>query len=595
MSRQDAAAARSLKAWMRALERTAPLERQPLRTLPLVIDELAVRFGAAPALTSAQERMSYTELAARANQYAHWAMAQDLRSGDVVCLLMPNCPEYLAAWLGISRVGIAVALLNTNLTGSLLAHSIRIVAPKHLIAHERLASALDVDEMPRELIRWVHGAASGGFRALGAELARQSDGAPDMRNRQQVTLTDRALYIYTSGTTGHPKAASISHLRVLQWSHWFAGLMDTGPDDRMYDCLPLYHSVGGIVATGATLLGGGTVVLRDRFSLRDFWHDIAEEKCTLFQYVGELCRYLVNAPSRPVEATHRLRLCCGNGLRADVWERFQSRFRIPQILEYYAATEGTFALYNCEGKPGAIGRIPAFLAHRLPIALARFDVDSAQPWRGSDGFCERVAVGEPGEALGLIASLGDDFGGRFEGYADADASSQKILRDVFKHGDAWYRTGDLMRQDSRGFYYFVDRVGDTYRWKGQNVSTTEVAETIAACDGVEQAVVYGVAVPGADGRVGMAAIVTGPKFDVQELRRQLTERLPEYARPAFLRILGSLEHTGTFKPRVQQLVHQGYDPIAVSDALFVDDRGSGHYTALDDAGYARLLAGDFRL
>jgi fatty-acyl-CoA synthase len=595
MSRHDAATARSLQAWMRALERTARLERQPLRTLPMVLDELAARFGAAPALDSVRERMSYSELAERANQYAHWAIAQDLSPGDVVGLLMPNRPEYLAAWLGISRVGIAVALLNTSLTGSLLGHSIRVVAPKHLIVDERLAAALDVDELPGELTRWVHGAATDGFRSLPAELARQPGGAPDMRDRQQVTLAHRALYIYTSGTTGRPKAASVSHLRVLQWSQWFAGLMDTGPDDRMYDCLPLYHSVGGIVAPGATLLGGGTVVLRERFSLRDFWRDVADTECTLFQYVGELCRYLVNAPSGPTEATHRLRLCCGNGLRADVWERFQSRFRIPQILEYYAATEGTFALYNCEGQPGAIGRIPGFLAHRLPIALARFDVDSAQPWRGSDGFCERVPVGETGEALGLVASRGDDVGGRFEGYADADASTQKILRDVFRDGDAWYRTGDLMRQDSRGYYYFVDRVGDTYRWKGQNVSTTEVAETIAGCDGVEQAVVYGVAVPGADGRVGMAAIVTGQEFDVQVLRGQLTGRLPEYARPAFLRILGALEHTDTFKPKVQELIHQGYNPRAVSDALFVHERGSGRYTVVDDAVYARLLTGELPL
>src|SRR5213076_3335037 len=226
--------------------------------------------------------------------------------------------------------------------------------------------------------------------------------------------------------------------------------------------------------SGAPLKGGGAVVLRERFSAREFWQDIVAERCTLFQYIGELCRYLLASPPQAQETRHALRLCCGNGLRSDVWEQFQKRFRIPQILEYYAATEGSFSLYNCEGRVGAIGRIPAFLAHRVPVALVRFDTEAGAPVRDEAGHCLRCAPDEVGEAIGALSRPGGQDGGRFEGYADPEASKQKILRDVFAEGDAWYRTGDLMRQDEQGFFYFVDRVGDTFRWKGENVSTGEV-------------------------------------------------------------------------------------------------------------------------
>jgi fatty-acyl-CoA synthase len=375
----------------------------------------------------------------------------------------------------------------------------------------------------------------------------------------------------------------------MQWSQWFAGLMDVQPGDRMYDCLPMYHSVGGVVATGATLVGGGAVVLRERFSASAFWKDVLEERCTLFQYIGELCRYLLSAPPQREECAHALRLACGNGLSADVWPEFQRRFRVPQILEYYAATEGNFSLYNCEGRVGAIGRIPPFLAHRVPVALVKFDVEAGAPARDPSGRCVRCTPGEVGEALGEITA-GSGVA-RFEGYTDADASASKILRHVFAPDDAWYRTGDLMRQDEQGFFYFVDRVGDTFRWKGENVSTTEVAGVIGGLPGVSDVAVYGVSVPGTEGRAGMAALVAGEGFALETLRRELAARLPRYARPVFLRIVPAIELTGTFKLRKQQLVREGYDPAAVSDALYFDDAARGAYVPLDAVLYQRLQSG----
>jgi fatty-acyl-CoA synthase len=584
-----------LKAWVRALERTAGIERDRSLTLPVLIGRLAERFGDAPALLSKDAALSYRGLAAACHRYARWGLACGLGPGNTVCLVMANCPDYLAIWLGLCRIGATVALINTNLRGATLAHSLNLVAPRHVIAGASLAEAVRaVRPLLAATVKcWVNGAGGGDLPRLDEAIAGLDGDALRAGEAPAPSLTDRALCIYTSGTTGLPKAANVSHFRLMQWSHWFAGLMDVQPADRMYDCLPLYHSVGGVVATGATLVGGGTVVLRERFSASGFWQDVVAERCTLFQYIGELCRYLLASPPQGEESQHALRLACGNGLRGDVWREFERRFRIPQILEYYAATEGNFSLYNCEGRPGAIGRIPPFLAHRLPVALVKFDLEAQAPARDALGSCVRCAPHEPGEALGQI--LSENGTTRFEGYTDGAASAKKILRDVFAPGDAWYRTGDLMRQDEQGFFYFIDRVGDTFRWKGENVSTTEVAEVIAACPGVADAAVYGVSVPGTEGRAGMAALVAAQDFDLDELRRTLAARLPEYARPLFVRIVSALELTGTFKLRKQELALEGYDPAGVRDALYMDDPVRGAYVPLDAELHARLQAGKLRI
>ncbi|TLZ36052.1 MAG: long-chain-acyl-CoA synthetase [Gammaproteobacteria bacterium] len=583
-----------LKAWVRALERTAAVGRDPSVTLPVLIERLAGRFADAPALIGSEGTLGYRELAAAANRYARWGLARGFAPGDVVCLLMKNCPQYLAIWLGLSRIGATVALINTNLTGEPLAHALGIVAPRHVIAGAELSRALAAvrSRLAAGVGCSAHGPGAHDLPRLDLEVGGLPGEPLRPAERAPPALADRALYIYTSGTTGLPKAANVSHLRLMQWSEWFAGLIDVQPHDRLYNCLPMYHSVGGVVACGAALVGGAAVVVRERFSVSRFWQDVAAERCTLFQYIGELCRYLVNAPPQAAESQHVLRLACGNGLRGEVWREFQQRFRIPQILEYYAATEGNFSLYNCEGRPGSIGRIPPFLAHRMPVEIVRFDVEAGAPLRDARGHCVRCAADEVGEAIGQIL---DDHGTtRFEGYADPAASRSKVLRGAFSPGDAWYRSGDLMRRDAQGFFYFVDRVGDTFRWKGENVSTTEVADVIGRCRGVTEVAVYGVPVPEADGRAGMAAIVTGAGFELAELHRKVTAELPPYARPLFLRIVAALELTGTFKQRTRELAREGYDPRTVSDELYLDDAARQEYQRLDVPLYQRLLAGQVR-
>jgi fatty-acyl-CoA synthase len=566
------------RAWLRALEMTSKIEMQPLRIFPRVVEILGENFGQAPALFSLAEDFSHAQLAARMRRYARWALAQGVNKGDVVALLMPNRAEYLAIWLGITRIGGVVALINTNLGGPALAHCLTVAAPRHVIADERLMPALAEIKTGAQIWRHDAGFAQSIAAFCGAPLAAGEG--------PEVTLNDPALLIYTSGTTGLPKAAYVSHHRVMMWTHWFAGMMDAQATDRLYNCLPMYHSVGGVVASGAALLQGGAVILREKFSARTFWDDVADSGATIFQYIGELCRYLLKSGAEP--RAHRLRLACGNGLSGEIWEPFQERFGIPRILEFYAATEGNFSLYNAEGKPGAIGRIPGFLRHRFGVALIRRGEDG-EPLRDADGFCRRAATGEAGEAIGRIAAGA----ARFEGYSDQAATAEKILRDVFEANDAYVRTGDLMRQDAQGFFYFVDRLGDTFRWKGENVATTEVAAALTAYPGINAATVYGIAVPGADGKAGMAALETDARFDPAGLQPHLKMRLPDYARPIFLRLVDTLAITETFKPKKSELAAEGFDPSHIADPLYVD-LGTG-YVTLDATLYERVSSGLVRL
>ncbi|MGB6536857.1 MAG: AMP-binding protein, partial [Xanthobacteraceae bacterium] len=340
------------------------------------------------------------------------------------------------------------------------------------------------------------------------------------------------------------------------------------------------------------------VFIRDRFSAQNFWKEIREFDCTLFQYIGELCRYLVNAPPDPRQREHRLRLACGNGLNADVWRRFQDEFDIPRILEFYAATEGNVSLYNVEARVGAIGRVPSFLAHRFPLTLVQFDQQTALPERDAAGFCIRCAAGEVGEAIGRIrGGAGADVGGggAFEGYTSETESERKILRDVFERGDAWYRTGDLMRKDAGGFFYFIDRIGDTFRWKGENVAASEVAAALAAFPGISEATVYGVAVPGTEGAAGMAALVPDPDLDLAALRQHLARLLPSYARPLFLRIKSRIEVTATFKHCKNELKREGYDPASTEDAIYFDHPAQQAFVRVDCALYQGIQSGAVRM
>jgi fatty-acyl-CoA synthase len=555
------------------------------------------RFENNTALVFEDERYSYRQLDALANRFAAWADANSIERGETVALLLPNRAEYIPAWIGLTKVGVTVALINSNLSGAALAYCLSIAGAAHVVTDNDTVAAIDSARaaLDHPLTYWIidtEGDLAHDRRRLDLTAPTLVWARPPRARRAGLKAKDTALYIYTSGTTGMPKAARVTHMRAQLYMRGFAGATRTTAQDRLYCVLPLYHATGGLCAIGAALLNGAAIVLRRKFSATYFWDDIAAHDCTIFAYIGELCRYLVNQETHPKERAHRLRLAFGNGLRSDVWEAFQQRFDVSRILEFYGSTEGNVSMFNFDGRPGAIGRVPQYLKNNFAVKLVKFDVDTEQPIRGEGGLCVLCDVDEPGEAVGLIgASARHDY----SGYADRAASREKILRNVVDQGDAWFRTGDLMRQDEDGYFYFVDRIGDTFRWKGENVSTTEVADVISRCPGVAEAIVYGVKIDRLDGRAGMAAITTGQEFDLSTLRDYLARELPSYARPIFVRIQRAIESTGTFKYRKVGLVSDGFDPGKAGEMLFFANPETLSYERITPTIYAQIQRGEFKL
>jgi fatty-acyl-CoA synthase len=543
---------------------------------------------------------TYAEFNAAANRMADWARREGLERGDVVVLLMENRPEYLQVWSGLAKLGVTTALINNQLEGEGLAHVVREAAAALVIVGEECLANWatlgdDAPELEVMVMADPHGdvVMSDGFRVgrgLDAELATASARNPPSSLRADVGASDPLFYIYTSGTTGLPKAAKFSHMRFMGGG-MLSHLSGFTASDTIYCALPLYHTVGGVLSVNTALRAGGTLALARRFSASRFWDDVIDSGATSFQYIGEFCRYLLAQPERPAEHEHHVRLAVGNGLRPDIWESFQQRFGIEQICEFYGATEGNVVMYNLDNEVGSIGKTPL----GLDVALVRYDVEADEHPRDG-GHCIRCEPGEPGEALGKIGGPGP--AGDFEGYTSKEASEKKIMRDVFEEGDAWFRTGDLLRVDDRGYYYFVDRIGDTFRWKGENVATQEVAEAVTTLPGVKVAAAFGVEVPGADGKAGMVGVVLGSatdELDPDGLYAHLAEALPAYARPAFVRLQAEPDLTGTFKLRKVDLQKQGYDLDLVGDPLYVRDDDAGTYVELTPERLAAVRSGDLRL
>ena len=561
----------------------------------LICDDLerAVdRWRDRPALSFEGASLSYGEMDALANRFAHWAGDAGLRRGDTCAILLPNRLDYLPIWYGLSKVGVAAALINNQLTGDALAHCLNVSGAAHCIVDAETIDAFEgaKTKLERGMQLWTLSEAYGGQHDLGKALRSCSELRPDPARREGLTARDTALFIFTSGTTGLPKAARITHMRAQLYMRGFAGATDARPDDRIYIALPFYHATGGLCGAGAALLNGASVAIRKHFSASHFWADVKAEGCTMFVYIGELCRYLANQPEVPEEREHKLRLAFGNGLRPDVWEKLIGRFAVPHVLEFYGSTEGNVSMFNFDGKLGAIGREPDYLRPFFNIRLARFDVEAEAPIRGPDGRCQEAAADEAGKCLGEIKA---DARSSYVGYADKAASEKKVLHDAFRQGDAWFRTGDLLRKDAEGYFFFVDRIGDTFRWKGENVSTSEVAGALAQAPGVKETNVYGVRVSDLDGRAGMAGLVVDKGFDPARFGAFAEGRLPPYAAPVFLRLLPEIAVTGTFKYRKLDLVADGFDPDKVKDPLYV--RGPRGYQKLTKPVFAKIMSGEMRL
>lgn len=552
-------------------------------------------------LTEDNTKISYKAFDEHANRVANWAVDQGLQPGDTVVLYMANRWDYVAIWFGLSKVGVLAALVNNQISGQSLAHTVNIAEARHAIVEGELAGQYEtaLSQITAEVQVWVTDGVQtniGDVRDFDTALGDASPKRPDRSRREHLRAKDPVMKMYTSGTTGLPKAAIVAHTRALYYLQVFGVAARADKSDKMMMVLPLYHATGGLCGVGAALSFGGTLIVRRRFSATNFWSDAVETGATMFMYVGELCRYLVAADPDPDEKKHKIRAAIGNGLRPDVWPRFAERSGIPRIIEFYGATEGNVGLINLDSKPGAIGRVPPHLAKRFNIKLVQFDTEKEEVIRDANGRCIECKPGETGEAIGEIRP--DDARYRFDGYQDEEATKKKILTGVFEEGDVYFRTGDLMKRDAQGYFYFVDRIGDTFRWKSENVSTNEVAEALGVFDGVVQANVYGVEVGDYSGKAGMTALIVDDKFDLQALRAHVHRELPHYARPVFLRIHTDApsEHTtGTFKLKKTDLVKEGWDPARVTEPLYLDDPDAGAYVPVTDELRARILSGEKRV
>lgn len=442
-------------------------------------------------------QLSFGQALEVSQKVAAYFQERGLKRGDCVALLMETRVEYVCIWLGLSQLGVITALINSHLRGDSLLHCIRVAKACALIVGSELTDVLQslpALEQPiyqfsdaEQQIELLPGATD-----LSSALAEQKP-LPLARDTG-LSARDKLLYVYTSGTTGLPKAAVITNLRFLFMSAGTFYMLRLSSDDIVYNSLPLYHTAGGIVGVGNALLNGSTVVLRKKFSASNFWSDCSRHKCTVAQYIGELCRYLLATPyknSRP-EQQHQLRLMYGNGLRPQIWTQFVSRFGIPQIGEIYGATEGNSNLINITSRIGAIGFVPIFGINVYPVQVLRCDELTGEPLRNAKGHCMRCAPGEPGLLVGQVDARRAV--SAFHGYADKSASEQKLLRNVFRKGDCYFNSGDMVVSDILGYFYFKDRTGDTFRWRGENVATQEVEAIITNCIGLSDCVVYGVQV-----------------------------------------------------------------------------------------------------
>ena len=569
----------------------------------LLADELEMRvdaFGANTAFIEDERSWTFDETEDYANRVAGWCEANDIKKGDTVAIFVRNRLEYVALWFGLTKRGVIPALINFQLAGNALAHCVNISEASHVIVDVDLIDSWKSarEQLNAGLTEWAaFGEVPKGHKRrmtpFDAALLDIVPHRPAKDVREGIKAGQQGMKMFTSGTTGLPKAAKVTHVRAQNYMRGLGAGAKATSKDRMMLVLPLYHATGGLVGMGAAFSNGGASIILPKFSASTFWNDAVNHGATMFTYVGELCRFLLSTPPHPLERSHNIQWIMGNGLRPEVWESFVSRFKIPHVIEFYGATEGNVSLINLDGPVGAVGRVPSYLKWKFNIEIVRYDVETGENPRGSDGFALRADDGEVGEVIGEIRE--DDARFRFDGYETKEATQKKILRNVFKPDDAWFRTGDLMKRDAHGYYYFMDRVGDTFRWKAENVATNEVAGVLSGFEGVTQANVYGVEVPGYDGRAGMAAIVSDTPPDLEELKNYLETELPHYARPVFLRLSRESETTSTFKFKKTNLVKAGFDPERITEPVYYCNPETKSYEQIDADIFAKINKGTIRL
>ncbi|CAN9507170.1 unnamed protein product [Ophioblennius macclurei] len=538
---------------------------------------------------------SYRQADEESNRTAR-ALSGSVREGDTVAMILGNEPAFVFAWLAAAKLGCAAALLNCNLRSKSLLHCFSCCDAKVLVAGADQQGAVEeilpaLREQGIRVFILSESCDVEGMESLSDKIKKASDQPLSPQLRANVTIKSPALYIYTSGTTGLPKAAIVNHEKMWKPTALlaFAGARS---DDTIYINMPLYHTSGFLMGLAGAIDQGMTVVLRRKFSASNFWDDCRKYNVTVIQYIGEIMRYLCNTPKKDNDRDHGVRLAVGNGIRADTWAEFLQRFGDVRIVECYGATEGNSGFMNYVGKVGAVGKEHFLFKRFSPYAFIRYDTEKEEPVRDSNGFCMKVPVGETGLYIGKIGPAA-----QFDGYAkNKQQTEKKKLRDVFVKGDLYFNSGDLLKVDNEGFIYFQDRIGDTFRWKGENVATSEVVDHLVMLDFVEEVQAYGVKVPGHEGRIGMAALrlKENMDFDGKAMYQHVKNYLPSYARPRFIRLQDALTLTGTYKPMKVQLAAEGFDPAVVKHPLFYLQDGEG-YVPMTQEIFDSIAEGSLKL
>ncbi|XP_033321914.2 fatty acid transport protein 1 isoform X1 [Megalopta genalis] len=538
------------------------------------------------------EEWTFQQVEDYSNKIAAIFKNHGYRRGDLVGLLLENRPEYVAIWLGLSKLGIIVPLININLRKTSLLHSINIAECQALIygadfvdVVSEVVGSLDpkfalyrLGEVPNSTVAKLND------KDLTALMAEVSAAPPVLQ--EKPSYKDKLLYIFTSGTTGLPKAAVITNDRFMFIATGIFMIAEFKSTDRFYTPMPLYHTAAGAMTVGAAVLHGATVVIRKKFSASAYFPDCIKYNCTVGQYIGEMCRYILAVPLRPEDKKHKIRLMFGNGLRPQIWPEFVERFNIPRVAEFYGATEGNANIVNTDNTVGAIGFVSRIIPSFYPISILKSNSDG-EPIRNAKGLCQTCEPNEPGVFVGKI--IPNNPSRAFLGYVDQKASEKKIVRDVFKKGDSAFISGDILIADELGYLFFKDRTGDTFRWKGENVSTSEIEAIISNVINYRDCIVYGVEIPGVEGKAGMAAIYDeNNSLDMNKLSVDFKDNLASYAIPRFIRILTKIDLTGTFKLKKKDLVVEGYNPNSTKDKLYYLSEKSG-YQLLTTEVYEQIL------
>ncbi len=558
----------------------------------LMLEKIAAQYPDRMAIKSLEGVLTYRELNEQANRFAHFLKSKNVGKGDTVTVCIDTRPALLVLYCGCAKIGATCSMININQRGDSLVHSFNLNKGRVIV----------IGEECHDFFREVESSVDTGGSYLGYvkdplrnKLQEKNDitdlllkmPSGNLPETRELSVKDRLAYVYTSGTTGGlPKAAVIINKRALSAMFWW-GRVVTGirPRHTIYVPLPFFHTNALTVGWPPALYSGAAVAIRRKFSASNFLDDVKKFGATHFVYIGEVCRYLMAQPDVPGQDRTTLKYVYGNGLRPDIWKSFKKRYGLKKIYEFYGAAEGVGVLTNVMNFECSVGM------SLTPYAIVKYDVENDCVFRDEKGMAVRVKKGEPGLCMMEITEKTP-----FAGYSDRKKTEEKIIRDAFRKGDMWFNSGDMLRNMGYGQAQFVDRLGDTFRWKGENVATMEVEKALDSFPGVKSSAVYGVAMPAGDGKAGMAAVIReeGKDLDLSVLAAHLKSVLPKFAVPLFIRFVNDFEWTPTHKIKKSVLKTDNFDPGRVRGDLYVLLPGAETYAPVTDELYRDIMGGTFK-